>query len=227
MISTQQDIVLAQLYEALGQGTGCLRVSRKAGTALGGRYLPLVTEEVAARWEALAPQVLERIRTIGRLAAQMTAAQGATSIAPEVVRQAAVLVEERSDTPICPPSPRTWVGTERGWTPAEDILAQMHVAFGQGAGALGVMTEATAALQERYRVIVGADLVGRWEEAGGQLLERVRAVGRLAAHRASEAGHDRISRAVFLGATLTVEAASDCPHCPGRWSPPAPQPLRG
>lgn len=209
-------LILAQMYQALGQGTGPVRVRRQAVLALRARYLDLLTDAVVAHFDEQAPQVLERIRAIGRLAAHRTVLQGKTAVAAEEVREAAIQVEDVSATSLCPPEPvrRSWPGSRVGCVPEEEILAQFHVALGQGSAILPMDREALLSMDERYRPILTERLRARWDEAGVQILERLRAVGRLAAHLAGVEGRTAISREDFLAATLRVEAHSACPYCP-------------
>lgn len=208
--------ILAQMYQALGQGTGPIRVRRQAVLALRARYLDLLTDGVVAHFDEQAPQVLERIRAIGRLAAHRTVLQGKTAVAAEEVHDAAVQVEDASATSLCPPEPvrRSWPGSRTGCVPEEEILAQFHVALGQGSATLPMDHEALTAMDERYRPILTESLRARWDEVGVQLLERLRAVGRLAAHLAGMEGRTAISAQDFLTATLRVESHSACPYCP-------------
>jgi hypothetical protein len=214
MSRSQQETILAQVYQAFGQGTGFVRVSRKAVAALGRRYRVLITDAVSRDWDHQGAQVLERIRAIGRMAAQLTISRGATAIGPEECVQAAVAVEKASATPICPQHPETWQGGDTVGDPRDAVLGQLHVAFGQGCGALHAHPEAVRALGERYRAMLTEELMGRWDDVAAQLLERVRAVGRLAQHRASLAGEALVGTQVFAESTLLVEQVSGSPWCP-------------
>lgn len=221
MHDQNRTLILAQLYQALGQGTGPVRVRRQAARALRARYLDLLTDGLVAHFDAHAPQVLERIRAIGRLAAHKMATQGRTALSADDMDQAMLQVEDVSATSFCPPEParRSWRGSMSASTAEDEILAQLHVALGQGSAALPMDREALLAMEERYRPIITAALCARWEEVGVQLLERLRAVGRLAAHLAACAGRVSIAPQDFLGATLRVEAQSGCPWCPGARRP--------
>jgi hypothetical protein len=95
--------IMAQIYVAFGQGTGILRVSRGACAALAARYGTRIDEDIAALWESVAVQVLERMRAIGRAAAAEASLAGRTAISGDVVRKAAARVETLSATPLCPP----------------------------------------------------------------------------------------------------------------------------
>lgn len=99
--------ILAQIYVAFGQGSGALRVSQDACLVLSGRYGGLIDEDLLAIWphDDIAPQVLERMRAVGRTAALGAALAGRTAITAEDVRQAALRVEQVSATILCPPPP--------------------------------------------------------------------------------------------------------------------------
>ncbi len=73
---TQQD-VLNQTLVAFGQGAGCVRVSSRACRELVGLMTPIIeARELAAEWEEIAVQMLERIRTIGRVAVDLMLKEG-------------------------------------------------------------------------------------------------------------------------------------------------------
>ena len=65
----------------------------------------ITPEVVAGTWDTAALQVLDRIRTIGSLAALKAVSAGATAISPQNVYDAAATVQESSGTPLCPPEP--------------------------------------------------------------------------------------------------------------------------
>jgi hypothetical protein len=99
--------ILAQIFVAFGQGSGTLRVSQEACLVLSSRYGGLIDEHLLAIWshDDIAPQVLERMRAIGRSAAVTAAFAGRTAIGAEDVRRAVVRVEDQSRTLLCPPPP--------------------------------------------------------------------------------------------------------------------------
>ncbi|HXO19045.1 MAG TPA: hypothetical protein VOA87_03875, partial [Thermoanaerobaculia bacterium] len=71
----------------------------------------------------------------------------------------------------------------------DGVMAQIWVAFGQGTGTVRISQEATLALRELYYDAITDDIVQRiWATAAVQVLERIRAIGRLAAHRAALRG---------------------------------------
>jgi hypothetical protein len=211
------ETVMGHVYVAFGQGTGVLRVSRAAVQAFHAHYRPVVTGEVIAGWDTLAVQVLERIRAVGRLAALAAAEQGKTAIGLEEALRSARAVEMESGTPLCPPQS---AGTPIEGAPALEVglllLGQACIAFGQGTGTLRVTREAVAALRERYDAMVTEDLVERWDTVAVQVLERVRATGRLAAHLATGAARTAILAEDVKRAAVAVEEESGTEFCPPR-----------
>lgn len=222
--------IMAQVLVALGQGTGPIRVSQGASLALRDRYLRLITPEVVSSWGNDAVQVLERIRAIGRLLASNASAGGRTAIAGEDVIPAARLVERESDTPLCPPRTKQAPGQQD--RPALDaerpapaapaaytrdgIMAQVLVAFGQGTGPMRVAQEACLELRERYYGRITDDVIQRWDRVAVQVLERIRAIGRLLAANAAAAGRTAIAGSVVNDAAKIVERESDTELCPPR-----------
>jgi hypothetical protein len=78
---------VGQALVALGQGAGVIRVSRGAVDAFRERYLEPVARQVNAdwsegcdRWREEGPNVLDRVRTQGRLAAQFAIEEGAMAV---------------------------------------------------------------------------------------------------------------------------------------------------
>ena len=101
-----QEGIMAQIWVAFGQGAGSTRVSQAAAMELHRWYFDAITPEVVAeKWDTDAVQVLERIRTIGSLAALKTTSAGATTISPVEVYASAAAVQGASLTPLCPPAP--------------------------------------------------------------------------------------------------------------------------
>lgn len=94
---------MAQVYVAFGQGTGYLRVTQEAALTLHALYCNAISEDLIEKWDGEAVQILERIRAIGRLSAQIAIGQGSTKILPKDVKQAAIVVQAESDTERCPP----------------------------------------------------------------------------------------------------------------------------
>jgi histone H3/H4 len=97
-----QEGVLAQILVAFGQGTGLTRTSQKAVLAMRGRYLDQI-EQHLWEWGENAVQVLERIRTIGKVAVLRATERADTTISEEDVCYAIEAVERESDTSWCPP----------------------------------------------------------------------------------------------------------------------------
>jgi hypothetical protein len=101
-----QEGIMAQIFVAFGQGTGATRVSQEAALALRTQYFATITPVVVStRWATEAVQVLERIRAIGKLAAFLALQRGDTVISAADVLSAALKVEAKSDTDLCPPRP--------------------------------------------------------------------------------------------------------------------------
>jgi len=93
MLKNGQDPVVeaerrvGQALVALGQGSGAIRVSRGAVDAFRARYLEPVARQIHAdwskgcdRWLEEGPNVLDRVRTQGRVAAQLAVDEGAMAI---------------------------------------------------------------------------------------------------------------------------------------------------
>lgn len=100
-----QEGIMAQIWVAFGQGTGCTRVSQKAVMVLHVRYFKHIgTSGIIPVWQDNAMQVLERIRLIGKLAALLAIERGDTTISAADVLKAIERVEAESDTSWCPPS---------------------------------------------------------------------------------------------------------------------------
>jgi hypothetical protein len=208
--------VLAQLFVALGQGTGAVRISHAACRAIGERYEPRIDDALRAGWEDGAVQVLERLRAIGRTAAAQAGVEGENVLSVNRLIAAARQVESVSLTPLCPPDPFALGPSEGVLTGAytrEGILAQVFTAFGQGTGAVRVAHDACLALRERYEPFLDDALLAAWSREGVQVLERIRAIGRAAATRTSLRGGVAITRAEALAAMESVESLSDTAIC--------------
>jgi len=95
------DGIMAQVYVAFGQGTGAVRVSQDVCMALRSRYFGTIDDAVVKGWEALAGQVLERFRALGRLMALNAGMAGKTTLAGADVESAALVIERESRTPLC------------------------------------------------------------------------------------------------------------------------------
>jgi len=209
--------VMGHACVALGQGSGAVRVSRAAVQLFCAHYQPAIQGDLVGRWESVAVQVLERLRAVGRLAAQDAVLQGKTAIGPEETRRAVDAVEANQDCEFCPPRLRARgvpIAMEAAIPLEEVVLGQICVAFGQGTGAVRVSREAVAALRERYGPLLTADILRQWEMLAVQVLERMRAIGRLAAHHATRRAQVALGGEDVLRAAPTVEAASATPLCP-------------
>jgi hypothetical protein len=225
------ETVMGQLFIALGQGTGAVRVSRAAVQAFYVHYRSSLTDGFVGNWETLAVQVLERVRAVGRRAAQTAIERGQTAIGAEETVRAAWAVTTTEDCPFCPPAPSADAGIEpwkdRATLAAEKvILGQASVAFGQGTGAIRVSRQAVAAFRERYGAVLTSEVVLRWDAVAVQALERLRAVGRLAAHLAAADARTVIGREDLLAAAVKVEEESGTPLCPPRVAAPGIPPRR-
>jgi hypothetical protein len=100
-----KDGIMAQIWVAFGQGTGCIRVSQEAAWQLHELYYDAITSTVINSWGTEGTQVLERIRAIGRLAASKATEDADPAITAAQVETSAYLVEQKSDTALCPPRP--------------------------------------------------------------------------------------------------------------------------
>jgi hypothetical protein len=95
------------------------------------------------------------------------------------------------------------------------IMAQIWVAFGQGAGMTRVSQKSVMALHGRYfDHIEKSGIQDVWGEHAMQVLERLRAIGRVAAHKAMERGDTTISEEDVNTAMDAVERESDTDFCP-------------
>lgn len=73
------------------------------------------------------------------------------------------------------------------------------------------------ALHSRYfNQIMAVNALASWKEQGVQVLERIRAIGRLAAYKALQRGDTVISADDVLSATSAVELQSETEMCPPR-----------
>lgn len=97
----------------------------------------------------------------------------------------------------------------------DGIMAQIWIAFGQGSGSMRVSQEAAMELHRWYFGAITPEVVQqKWETDAVQVLERIRAIGSLAAMKATSAGATAItSREVYESATA-VQETSMTPMCP-------------
>jgi hypothetical protein len=99
----------------------------------------------------------------------------------------------------------------------EGIMAQILVAFGQGTSATRVSQDAAVSLRTIYFDAITPIVVSvRWATDAVQALERVRAVGKLAAFLALQRGDTVVSVADVQSAAATVRVTSDTDLCPPR-----------
>jgi hypothetical protein len=97
----------------------------------------------------------------------------------------------------------------------EGIMAQIWIAFGQGAGAIRVSQDAAMELHRWYFDAITQDIVqNEWETSAVQVLDRIRAIGSLAALKATSVGSTAISPADVYQSASTVQETSDTPLCP-------------
>ena len=104
----------------------------------------------------------------------------------------------------------------------DGIMAQISIAFGQGTGAIRVSQAAALELRRWYWDAITEEIIGtQWELWSLQVLDRIRAIGRLAALMATEEGSVRISADQVYEAAVKVQIESDTSLCP----PIPPKPL--
>lgn len=102
----------------------------------------------------------------------------------------------------------------------EGIMAQIWIAFGQGAGPIRVSQEAAMELHRWYYNAITPDVVNlHWESDALQVLDRIRAIGSLAAMKATSVGSTAISPQNVYDSAAQVQDTSSTPLCPDK--PPA------
>jgi hypothetical protein len=96
-----------------------------------------------------------------------------------------------------------------------DILALIHMAFGQGAGTMIATPEAVRAGEAAYEKVLSPR---NWDENALAVLEYSRAVGRVAAHIATDAASPIIDakhvRAAIKKVGVNQAGPVRCPFCP-------------
>jgi hypothetical protein len=98
----------------------------------------------------------------------------------------------------------------------DGIMAQILVAFGQGTGFVRVSHDASVELRNRYYDRITPDVIKDWEIYAVQVLERIRALGRLMASNAIAAGETSITGAGAVSAAARiVEVHSQTNLCGG------------
>jgi hypothetical protein len=97
----------------------------------------------------------------------------------------------------------------------EGIMAQIWVAFGQGTGAIRVSQEAALELRRWYFDAITQQIIDQqWEAQAVQVLDRIRAIGSLAALKATGAGATAIGPQEVYESASTVQDSSDTQLCP-------------
>ena len=104
----------------------------------------------------------------------------------------------------------------------DGIMAQVYVAFGQGTGAVRVSQEAALELHRWYYNAITSGVVQNWGTTALQVLDRIRAIGSLAALQAIQQGSPTITVTQVYTAAETVQLLSDTPICPPVPLPPTP-----
>lgn len=102
----------------------------------------------------------------------------------------------------------------------DGIMAQILVSLGQGTGAIRIQQDACLEIQGRYYERITQEVIDLWETEGTQVLERIRAIGRLAAAQTVGTGGTAIQAVTIQLAAQQVERSSETIWCP--MVPPAP-----
>ena len=101
----------------------------------------------------------------------------------------------------------------------DGIMAQIYVAFGQGAGAIRVTQEAAMELHRWYYNAITPQIVDvEWAIWALQILDRIRAIGSLAAVKATTSGSVSITPGHVYDSAVQVQETSETDFCP----PPPP-----
>ena len=102
----------------------------------------------------------------------------------------------------------------------DGIMAQIWIAFGSGAGAIRVSQEAALELRRWYFDAITPQVIDqKWGAQSVQVLDRIRAIGSLAALKATTAGATTISPQEVYDAASAVQDTSDTELCPPKPSP--------
>ena len=105
----------------------------------------------------------------------------------------------------------------------EGIMAQIWIAFGQGAGAIRVTQDAAMELRRWYFDAITTQVVDvEWETSAVQVLDRIRAIGSLAALKATSVGATAIVQQDVYDSAAIVQDTSGTPLCPDPPPPPPP-----
>lgn len=99
----------------------------------------------------------------------------------------------------------------------EGIMAQIWIAFGQGAGPIRVSQEAAMELHRWYFNAITPEVVGElWETDALQVLDRIRAIGSLAALKATFMGATAITPRNVYDSASQVQDTSSTLLCPDK-----------
>ncbi len=103
----------------------------------------------------------------------------------------------------------------------EGVMAQISIAFGQGAGAIRISQDAALELRRWYLDAIDDNILNNvWEGQAVNVLERIRAIGALAERKARDRGDTKILPDDVSSAALKVQETSDTDFCP---PPPPPK----
>jgi histone H3/H4 len=95
-----------------------------------------------------------------------------------------------------------------------DLICQTMVAFGQGAHDMRISHMACRAVLARYQPWIGEKKIKEmWEKEAVQILERIKALGRLAAAIATKKGRTAIQADDVEEAIPTMEKGSSTTLC--------------
>ena len=99
----------------------------------------------------------------------------------------------------------------------EGIMAQIWIAFGQGAGAIRVTQDAAMELRRWYYDAITPEVVEeQWEANALQVLDRIRAIGSLAAMKATSIGSTAITPQDVYDSASQVQDTSSTALCPDK-----------
>ena len=95
----------------------------------------------------------------------------------------------------------------------DGIMAQVYIAFGQGTGPIRVSQDTCSELHDHFYHRITDQVVDEWDEEAVQVLERIRAIGRLMAANATIKGQTRIQGDDVVTAAQKVETESETALC--------------
>lgn len=99
----------------------------------------------------------------------------------------------------------------------EGIMAQIWIAFGQGAGLIRVSQEAAMELHRWYFDAITPEVIEvKWATDALQVLDRIRAIGSLAALKATSLGSTVITPQNVYESASQVQDTSSTPLCPDK-----------